>query len=142
METSLERSRHTRVLRNGRFPRSLSRVFAWVLIAGFLLQPVLTYLVTPVVSHDLGGQQVVVCTLNGSKVVTIDLASDVAPAFDNHDHCPALKLFQMAGAVQLAQPVVPPSRVLFAARAIDHTSDRLHRSVRFSAYATRAPPIA
>ncbi len=142
MVTSVERSRQTRVLRNGRVPRSLSHLFAWILIAGFLLQPVLTYLVTPVVGHDLGGQHVVVCTLNGSKIVTLDLASDAVPAFDNSDHCPALKLFQMAGAVQLSQPVAPPFRVLFAAHATDQTSDRLHRSLRFSAYATRAPPIA
>ena len=111
----------------------------WLLIVGFLLQPVLAYLVTPVLTHDVRGQQVVVCTLQGEKVVTIDLP----PIVDSQEveHCPAIKLYQMAGTVQASEPPAVPSAVLYAVELLDQTARHAHHALHFSAYATRAPPV-
>lgn len=113
-------------------------VTAWILIAGFLLQPVLAYLVTPVVAHDQQGHQVVVCTLKGQKLVTVTLPQ----LADNEgtEHCSALKLYQMAGTASLPTPPLAPVVSLYAVTLVDQTAQRDHRSLHFSAYATRAPP--
>jgi hypothetical protein len=110
----------------------------WILIAGFLLQPVLAYLVTPVLTHDVKGQQVVVCTLKGERVVTLDipqLAGD-----QETEHCAALKLYQMAGSAQVAEPPVVPAIALYIVHRSDQTAGHADQSLRFSAYSTRAPP--
>ena len=111
---------------------------AWVLIGGFLLQPVLAYLVTPLVAHDGEGRRVVVCTLEGEKLVTLDLpqGADTEPS----EHCSALKLYQMAGTAQVSAPPAPPALSLYSVALLDQTADRPHRSLHFSAYSTRAPP--
>ena len=116
----------------------VSVIAAWVLIGGFLLQPVLAYLVTPIVAHDGKGLRVIVCTLKGAKAVTIDLPQ----LADNSDteHCSALKLYQMASAVQVSVPPIAPAITLYAIHLVDQTVDRSHRSLHFSAYSTRAPP--
>ena len=113
--------------------------FAWVLIAGFLLQPVLAYLVTPIVAHDGKGQKVVICTLKGSKQVTIELP----PLAENEEteHCSALKLYQIASAAQLATPLIPPAVRLYSVELLQQTATHHHRSLHFSAYSTRAPPF-
>jgi len=109
-----------------------------VLIVGFLLQPVLAYLVTPIVEHDAHGNQIVICTLKGQKLVTIDNLQ----LADNQDteHCSALKLFQMANAVQVSEPGLAPQLTLYAVEYLDQTADHQHHSLHFSAYSTRAPP--
>lgn len=114
-------------------------LLVWILIAGFLLQPVLAYLVTPVLTHDVKGQQIVICTLQGEKTITIDLPS---LADESTEHCSALKLYQMAGAAQVSQPPDVPDVVLYAVQLVDHTAQLSHRRLHFSAYSTRAPPIA
>lgn len=123
----------------GRHPtRSHRAVTAWVLIAGFLLQPVLAYLVTPIVAHDAQGQQVVICTLKGQKLVTIGNLQ----LADNQDteHCSALKLYQMASAAQVSEPPLAPQLTLYAVEVLDQTANHQHHSLHFSAYSTRAPP--
>jgi len=128
------------VRKSGRCHRSQRRraITAWALIAGFLLQPVLTYLVTPLVAHDGKGRQVVVCTLKGVKRVTVDLP----PIADNGDaeHCTALKLYQMAGTVQISEPPAPTGVSLYAVDSPEQRPDSIHRALHFSVYTTRAPP--
>jgi hypothetical protein len=109
----------------------------WVLIAGFLLQPVLAYLVTPIVVHA-DGQQVVMCTLKGSKLVMIDLPH--LADNDQTEHCSALKLYQMAGTSQISDPSLSTSVSLYSVELLEQTADLQHRSLHFSAYSTRAPP--
>lgn len=59
---------------------------AWLLTLGFLCQPLLTYLVTPMVGHDAQGQMVVEqCTLMGSKKLASPLALAIG-AEPGHDH--------------------------------------------------------
>ena len=118
--------------------RSVRIIAAWVLIFGFLLQPVLAYLVTPIVTHDGKGLRVIVCTLKGGKAVTLDLPQ-LAHNRDT-EHCSALKLYQMASAVQVSAPPVAPAITLYDIHLIDQTVDRSHRLLHFSAYSTRAPP--
>ena len=120
--------------------RCTGRVFvAWVLVAGFLLQPVLAYLVTPIVAHDAEGQQVVICTLKGSRLVTLELP----PLADNEqtEHCSALKLYQMAGTAQVSEPPPIPQISLYSVELIEQTALHERRSLHFSAYSTRAPPV-
>lgn len=118
--------------------RSGSSIITWVLIAGFLLQPVLAYLVTPIVAHDTKGRQVVICTLKGSKLVTLEIPQ----LADNNEteHCSALKLYQMASTTQVSGALVPPAVSLYSVELIQQTGDHQHRSLHFSAYSTRAPP--
>jgi len=122
--------------RDGR--RSGASITTWVLIVGFLFQPVLAYLVTPIVTHDGDGRQVVVCTLKGSKLVTLDLPQ--LADNDETEHCSALKLYQMASAASVSEPPVPPAVSLYSVEIIEQTGGHQHRSLHFSAYSTRAPP--
>jgi hypothetical protein len=119
-------------------PRVVRPLTTWLLVAGFLLQPVLAYLVTPLIAHDAAGQQVVVCTLEGQKLVTLDLPS--AGEGQGSEHCSALKLFQMAGSAAPSSPLLPPDVGLYAIGPLDRNADHQHLTLHFSAYATRAPP--
>ncbi len=132
------RASHHRVFRGrgGAGPRH--SLVAWLLISGFLLQPVLAYLVTPIFVHDGKGQQVVVCTLKGSKLITLELP----PITDNDgtEHCSALKLYQFAGTTQVATPPAVPVVSLYAVQLLEQTAAHQHHSLYFSAYSSRAPP--
>lgn len=121
-----------------RTARPQRAITSWVLIVGFLLQPVLAYLVTPIVTHDGGGRQVVVCTLKGTKRVTLELPQ----LADNADteHCSALKLYQMANSAQVSEPPLSSPVSLYAVALLDQTAARAHHTLHFSAYSTRAPP--
>jgi hypothetical protein len=131
---------HSRNSNPRRRTRSQRAVAAWLLIAGFLLQPVLAYLVTPLVAHNGNGETIVVCTLKGAKLVTLELP----PLTDNEDteHCAALKLYQMAGSAAVSEPTPSPSVSLYSVGLLEQTAYRSHRTLHFSAYSTRAPPVA
>ena len=131
-------TRRTAVSKIDLFSRPWRGFTAWVLIAGFLLQPVLAYLVTPVLTHDVKGQQVVVCTLQGEKVVTLDIPQLADE--QQTEHCSALKLYQMAGTAQVAEPPVVPPIALYIVQWSDQTAEFAHHSLHFSAYPARAPP--
>ena len=76
---------------------------AWVLIVAFLLQPILSYLVTPMPMKNEKGFHTVICTLNGIKEVYVDLPSISGGSnVQNLDECPAIKLFEIAATVQPA----------------------------------------
>lgn len=128
--------------------RRAGGMVAWLLIAGYLMQPVLAYLVTPVVSHDSKGQTVVVCTLQGERQVIVDLPQiggapqDTDTNANGLDHCPALKLFQLAGTGQVVEPLPAPPVMLYSVTVLDQTARLAHRELHFSAYSTRAPPMA
>jgi len=113
---------------------------AWVLVVAFLLQPVLAYLVTPLVTHDAEGMQVVICTLEGERIV--DLALPAPADADDADPCSALQLFQLAGSVQISEPPTMPAAFLYAVALLDQTARHSHHRLHFSAYSTRAPPIS
>lgn len=122
-----------------RCPAKVQTVTTWVLIVGFLLQPILGYLVTPILTQDSSGQAVVVCTLKGHKTVFVDFPPLVGE--NDSEHCSALQLYQIAGTGQLAAPPVMPAISLYAAALLDQTAQFEDRSLHFSAYSTRAPPI-
>ena len=126
-------------IRRQRCPQRAWATTTWVLIAGFLLQPILSYLVTPIVAHDSQGNQIVVCTLKGQKVISVHIPQ----LADNADteHCSALKLYQMAGFAQVSEPPILPAVILYSVELLDQTALHAHRVLHFSAYATRAPPI-
>lgn len=121
-------------------PKRLSdarSALAWVLIGAFLLQPILTYLVTPLVAHDAQGEQVVICTLQGEKVVTLDLSEGEG----GMEHCPALELFQVASTSQTSAPPAVTVVTFYAVEPSGQTVGISHRRLHFSAYASRAPPV-
>jgi hypothetical protein len=118
--------------------RTGRRAVAWVLIVGFLLQPVLAYLVTPILVHDGNDRQVVICTLEGIKRVKLELPQ----LADNGEteHCSALKLYQMASTAQVSEAPVSPAAYLYSVDLLQQTVGHQSRSLHFSAYSTRAPP--
>ena len=116
------------------------RLATWILVVGFLLQPVLGYLVTPLLTKDQQGQQIVICTLHGEKRVTVDIPE--LAGHDNAEHCSALKLYQMAGNAPVSEPPVIADVTLYAVEVVDQTARQQHRHLHFSAYASRAPPTA
>lgn len=125
--------------RLGRCPKRPRAITAWVLIAGFLLQPVLAYLVTPVLMHDTQGQQVVICTLKGQKILNVDIPQ--LADNDQTEHCAALKLYQVAGTTPISRPPAVPVVILYAVQLLEQTAEHSHHSLHFSAYSTRAPPL-
>jgi len=126
--------------RRGALSKRTHLLTTWVLVVGFLLQPILAYLVTPLVTHDEQGQQIVMCTLQGEKLVTVDIPE--LARHDSTEHCSALKLYQMAGSTQVSQPPVVADVTLYAVEVLDQTAEHQHRYLHFSAYTTRAPPVA
>lgn len=115
-------------------------VITWVLILGFLCQPVLAYLATPMQVTDRNGFHAVVCTLEGSRPeIYIDLPSIAAE--QANQPCSAIELLQLAGTTQIAFPPVPPAPLLYLVEVRDQTADRQHRRLHFCAYASRAPPL-
>ncbi len=115
---------------------------AWVLVWAFLCQPILTYLVTPTVVRTSEGFRAVVCTLQGTRrEVEIQLPSidDTARAVN---HCPAIKLIQLAGTVQPVEPPQLPRAVLHALMVPDEPAPTRAPQRPFLAYASRAPPVS
>lgn len=115
----------------------------WVgLLVGLclLIQSVLAFLVTPmVVHHETEDTRVtvVLCTLQGTKTVTLDM-----PAFasDEADICPALELNHIAGSTNLLAPPAVLARLpLNPPTAIDDPISA-HRSLHYAAFSSRAPP--
>lgn len=137
---------HRSVSRDQRYRQTSGRrsFVTWTLILGFLLQPILSYLVTPMFAHDASGRALVVCTLKGERLIESDLPSisDLATKAQGTEHCTALKLYQMAGATQVSAPLTAPPVLLYSVALLDQSADRSHRSLHFSAYSTRAPPVA
>jgi hypothetical protein len=77
---------------------------------------------------------------HAAKEPALDLATTALETPDNSEHCPALTLFKLAGSVQI---LMPPSIVTQAPDSFVRfipVHDRLHPTVEFSDYLTRAPP--
>lgn len=130
----------------------------WLMIAQFLLQPLLAYWVTPRVTGDGHGRWVVMCTLNGTRTRYVDFGSALdsirapdsqpdatsAPgqsADPENDYCPALKLYQLAGSAQIAQPPQAPPAMAYLVGLIDQSASHQHHVSLTPGYSSRAPPI-
>lgn len=125
----------------GFISRRQRAITAWVLIAGILLQPILTFLASPWFTEDGQGHLTVICTLEGLKEVYVDDSSPLTQQTDD-EYCPALELIQLVGSAhQVAPPVIAPLALYFVG-LVDQTYDQEHHSLHYSAYSTRAPPIA
>ncbi len=118
---------------------ALRLVTVWVLITGMLLQPVLTYLATPMLMTGSNGRNTVICTLKGMSKVYLDFETGRVSPVD--EDCSALQLIDLASSA--AVPGVPglvPVTLHFLG-LIDQTADHQHHALYFSAYSSRAPPI-
>ena len=115
-------------------------IMAWVLIAGVLLQPVLTYLATPVLADDGKGHYALLCTLNGLQEVNVGDLQMLGEQSDE-EHCPALKLIQLAGTAQTAAPLQAPAATLYLVALAPITADSVHYSSHTTLYPIRAPPM-
>lgn len=118
--------------------RSRSAITVWVLIVGFLLQPVLTYLATPLMAVDGAGERVVICTLEGLKEIALDLPQPGDHGDD--EQCPALQLLQLVHSAQLAEPPQLPAALLYAVAQVAPRAEHHYHTQWFHAYSTRAPP--
>jgi hypothetical protein len=115
----------------------------WISLVGvssFLLQSMLAFLVMPVVTHAAADQTVVICTLEGSKTVDLDIPS---PVHDRStDYCLALNLLQIANSAANAYSVPTPVRVCKELATLQQRESRRHfRRYSITPYATRAPPV-
>jgi hypothetical protein len=120
------------------FCRRRRTPLAWLLVALILLQPVVTYLATPWFAQDDAGHYVTMCTLEGEKRVFVgDLLGDTDT---DSEHCPALKLLQLAESARAPTPLEAPLRALYAVTLLEQTARQAHHDLHFSAYASRAPP--
>jgi len=117
------------------------RAVTWLLLLGFLFQPVLTYLATPMPFEQPGGILVTVCTLDGvHREVVIELPPIETQQQEGQD-CPAIELVQLAATAQPAFDFSFPKVVLYAVGLIAQTTGYAHHRLHFSAYASRAPPL-
>ena len=124
--------------RRSRVARRSGRL-SWWLIACFLLQPVLAYLTTPVLGHDVRGRTVTLCTLQGEVTVVVDMPLPTDGAGDKP--CPALMLQALIGAAPLGAPPVMPIAVLAVTRASHGVLAAPPSTGRAAAYLSRAPPV-
>ena len=106
-----------------------------------LVQSVLAFLVTPMtISHDTdnGSVTIVLCTLKGTRTVTMEM-----PAFasDDADICPALELNHIAGSANLTAPPPVLAPLSIAHPSIIDEPTMAHRSLHYAAFSSRAPPV-
>lgn len=116
-------------------------IIAWALVAQLLLQPLLTYWITPRVAQDAHGQWVVMCTLNGTEAVYLDLGGDSEKG-SAEQHCPALKLFHLAGSAHTVRPLQLQPAMLYLVGLIDQAPRHRYHPLFTPGYSSRAPPIA
>jgi hypothetical protein len=114
----------------------------WLLIGCFLLQPVIVYLATPMPGAGRDGVHTLICTLQGTREVVLNLRSKGRSTPVDDNDCPALKLLQLVGSAQISVPQAAPDLMLFAIEVLEQTVFRTHRRLPFSAYSSRAPPLA
>ena len=113
---------------------------AWLLVAGILLQPVITYLVTPWISLDSRGHYVLMCTLEGLQEVLVEDAGGTAVT--DEEACPALELFKLVGSARPSGNYQLPVVALRAVAITAPRSESQQSPEPTRAYAIRAPPIA
>lgn len=111
----------------------------WLLIAGFLLQPILSYLATPVLAHTATGVTVVVCTLHGPLSVTLDLPGQQQA--QDAEYCSALQLMSALATTRPADPL--PVMAVAGHQSVETrpiVPVPLYAGL-ISPYSTRAPPV-
>jgi len=119
------------------FTRNQRLHTAEVLVISILLYPLLSYLTTPLVSSHEDGVWSVVCTLQGTQQVFIDLDGDPA----GPESCPALKLLQAAGTATPAMPPAMPGQFLYAASVAERQRQYPYHTPHLSVFSSRAPPL-
>lgn len=112
---------------------------AWLLVAGILLQPVITYFATPWVALDSRGHYVLMCTLEGLKQVLVE---DAAIVTEDEAPCPALELIKLVGSAKPVAPFQLPPVVLRLVISATPERQQQPSSRTTTNYAIRAPPIA
>lgn len=121
--------------------RQRRAVTSWVLVIGVLLQPLLTYLVTPWLAEDARGHVVFMCTLKGLKAVQVENDRFDPDTENQEETCPALTLVQLAATARIATPLAIWSAPLYVVELVDITRDDQFQTQHFSFYSSRAPPL-
>ena len=121
--------------------RQARSITAWVLVAGFLLQPLLSYLVTPWATADARGHLVVMCTLNGLKQVYVDPADPDQTTQVDSESCPALTLWQLASSAQTPAPLAIVPGTLYLVGELRSTAVSPRHASPDVPYLSRAPPL-
>lgn len=122
--------------------RTETRYWVAVLVTLCLLsQSILAYLVTPMtVTHDTasGKVTIVLCTLQGTRSVTVDMPEFAA---DAADICPALELNHVAGSANLMAPPPVLSPIAVTQPLPLAQPAAAHRSLHYAAFTSRGPPV-
>ncbi|OOZ75137.1 hypothetical protein BOW49_01610 [Solemya velum gill symbiont] len=113
---------------------------AWLLIGMIMLQPVITFLASPAFMNDSDGRMVVVCTLYGLEEIYVEDGMQKSEA--ESDYCPAVELMQISGSAYQPKPPMVAAALFYSIGSVDQTSTHEHHSLHYSAYQTRAPPVA
>ena len=117
------------------------KITAYVLLFGFLFQPLIVYWSSPwFFDNTITGVTEVTCALKGKS--SHDLQTSYLPVekLAKDKHCPALKLVNMANStLHFAVPVYQ-SHTLYLIDLVDHTTEHQYLFFHYNAYSTRAPP--
>ncbi|MCW8884832.1 MAG: hypothetical protein OQK12_06190 [Motiliproteus sp.] len=113
-----------------------STVTAWLLVALFVMQPIVSFLAAPALVSTSQGEYIFVCTLKGITQVQLD---GNAEHIDSSDPCPALQLIQQLASGNLNSqdqtPAVAPQLVSSNLFQIP-----LPLQQNYQHYSSRAPP--
>jgi len=114
----------------------------YLLLAIFLLQPILTYLVTPHFQRDSQGILVEICTLEGQRQVVLQLDEvDQSADIISNERCGAIELFKFSSIFYTPEIEFSPKLQLFAVHAFV-VQDVIVDSQWFEhVYSARAPPV-
>ncbi|MCP5312189.1 MAG: hypothetical protein H6955_01445 [Chromatiaceae bacterium] len=115
---------------------------AWLLVAGLLASPLLTYLATPLAQRHADGVWTVLCTLKGNEPVFIALAEGPGTGEADSADCPALQMLQMFGHATPPAAVPGPNRIAHLLALAVAPRSPGYFPEHFSAFPTRGPPLA
>lgn len=121
--------------------KRLHQRFSWLLLSVFLCQPLIGYLTAPEFAEAKNGQQILICTLKGLQLITLDDSDTPAALVDTGD-CPALTLSQITATglpTEHFGTIVTPQPPQIH-RAINEVPPP--RQWHYPDYITRAPPIS
>ncbi len=124
----------------GHFPLVVKRhkaVILWVLIACFLTQPVMLSLSPALLSHDQQGEPVVLCSINGNKIVYVDNQGQLQ--HQQHE-CPIWQLLLATSSALTSDVSLHIWQSFAVIEVMNQTIQYQHNTFHFLAYTSRGPP--
>jgi hypothetical protein len=128
------------------FNRKQLQLTAYLLLLGFLFQPIMVYWASPWFdTNQTTGQTEIICTLKGERLQNIPADSPLAELFaqinNNDDYCPVLQLVDMANTALTFSLPDYIATTSYMIGLLEQTAHHQHHSLHYSAYSSRAPPV-